>query len=268
VTRFLIAALLAAATGGSAIAADISVPYKAPPPGCASANWNGFYVGINGGYAMQRSTLSDQGNADALAVESEVGTQADTTSGGLIGGTAGYNFQQCLTFWGIEADWDWSSLRNSYGVNQTVAGNNWTISDNTNWFGTARLRTGVAIENLLLYVTGGAAWADINHAATPNPAVFGARIPVGYDDTAVQLGWAAGAGAEWSLTSHLSLKAEALVLGFPDKTHVINYTPEFAPLAMPGFPGGPDFLRSSDQIFVFRTGLNWRFGGGPGTGLW
>jgi outer membrane immunogenic protein len=267
-TRKLLGALgvsvvLFGASLGTANAADLT--YKAPPDGCASANWNGFYVGINGGYAMQRSTLSDQGNADALAVESEVGTQADTTSGGLIGGTAGYNFQQCLTFWGIEADWDWSSLRDSYEVNLARTGYNWSLSDNTDWFGTLRGRTGVAIENLLLYVTGGAAWADINNAATPNPAVFGARIPVGYNDTAVQWGWAAGAGAEWSLTSHLSLKAEALVLGFPDKTHVINYTPEFAPI---GLPGGPDFLRSSDQIFVFRTGLNWRFGGGPGLGLW
>ncbi|MGB6535546.1 MAG: outer membrane beta-barrel protein [Xanthobacteraceae bacterium] len=253
----MIAALMAVATGGSAAAADISVPYKAPPPsGCASANWNGFYVGINGGGAMDRSTLTDLGNAVVAFNGSAVGTQTVTASGGFVGGTAGYNFQRCLTFWGIEADWDWSSLRNSYGVNPIAIGNdNYTVSDNTNWFGTARFRTGVALENLLLYVTGGAAWANINHAVAPNPAVFPVgSLPIGFNDTVDQWGWAAGAGAEWSFTSNLSLKSEVLVLGFPDQSHVIDFSPRYG-------AGQLDNFKSSDEIFVFRTGLNWRFGG-------
>ena len=174
---------------------------------------------------MHRSTLSDQGNAFAEQFGSSVGTQTDTTNGGFVGGTVGYNFQRCLTFVGIEADWDWSRFGTSYAVNPTITGSNWLISDNMKQFGTVRGRTGVALESLLLYVT---------------------------------------AGAEWSFTPNLSLKSEVLVLGFKDQTHVINFLPRFGPHVFP-----LNNFTSSDEIFVFKTGLNWRFGGGPGVlGLW
>jgi len=261
------ALLFGASSLGIANAADLA--YRAPPRavgGCASANWNGFYVGINAGDAMHRSTLSDQGNAFAEQFGSSVGTQTDTTNGGFVGGTVGYNFQRCLTFVGIEADWDWSRFGTSYAVNPTITGSNWLISDNMKQFGTVRGRTGVALESLLLYVTAGAAWANINHAVAANPVVFGgpAFTPIGFNDTTTQWGWAAGAGAEWSFTPNLSLKSEVLVLGFKDQTHVINFLPRFGPHVFP-----LNNFTSSDEIFVFKTGLNWRFGGGPGVfGPW
>jgi outer membrane immunogenic protein len=113
----------------------------------------------------------------------------------------------------------------------------------------------------LLYVTGGLAYANINHSIAANPAVFGARLPVGFDDTTTQWGWVLGAGAEWALTSNLSIKSEALVLGFADQNHTVNFA--FAPPI-----ANTDQFKSSDQIFVFKTGLNWRFGGGSGSGIW
>ena len=69
------ALLFGASSLGIANAADLA--YRAPPRavgGCASANWNGFYVGINAGDTMHRSTLSDQGNAFAEQFGSSVGT--------------------------------------------------------------------------------------------------------------------------------------------------------------------------------------------------
>ncbi|MEI9804986.1 MAG: hypothetical protein WDN48_11640 [Pseudolabrys sp.] len=55
--------------------------YKAPAYSAPSyANWNGFYVGINGGYGFGKS------NWDVPAV-------SPSPKGALVGGTLGYNFQ-------------------------------------------------------------------------------------------------------------------------------------------------------------------------------
>src|ERR1043166_7546109 len=75
-----IALLAVAAT--AAVAADLprAMPAKAPVYVPIGYNWSGFYVGINGGYAWGRSHWTNfAGNADP--------------SGGMVGGTAGYNWQ-------------------------------------------------------------------------------------------------------------------------------------------------------------------------------
>ncbi len=87
-----------------ASAADLparGMPYKAP----ASApmyNWTGFYLGINGGGAF--------GNSDwnGLGVSNSPG-------GGMIGVTAGYNWQGMGSPWvfGIEGDVDASFVSDS-----------------------------------------------------------------------------------------------------------------------------------------------------------
>jgi outer membrane immunogenic protein len=94
-------ALLAAQSAG---AADLSVAplYKAPPapPSLLTPayNWTGLYFGVNGGGGWGRSWWS--GNATGVNV-----------SGGLIGGTVGYNWQTSNVVLGVEGDVDWSRLQ-------------------------------------------------------------------------------------------------------------------------------------------------------------
>src|SRR5674476_696080 len=57
--------------------------YKAPPE--LPFSWTGFYAGINGGYAWGQSGWSDP----AVGVDSG----NFNTSGGLVGGQLGYNWQ-------------------------------------------------------------------------------------------------------------------------------------------------------------------------------
>src|SRR5947209_20017212 len=55
--RALIAALLATTCiGAPAFAADLGVPYKAPPP-IPVSDWTGFYIGIEGGYAWGHNSF-------------------------------------------------------------------------------------------------------------------------------------------------------------------------------------------------------------------
>ena len=79
--------------------------YKAPAyVGPSYANWTGFYVGINGGYAWGDSEWT--GGAGNFKV---------APNGWLGGGTIGYNFQTGTWVWGIEGDFDYVDLNGTAG---------------------------------------------------------------------------------------------------------------------------------------------------------
>jgi outer membrane immunogenic protein len=81
-----VAALATVTAMGAANAADIArrqeMPTKAPTY-YAPYNWTGFYIGINGGGGFGRSEWNS-------AIGS---TGSFDVSGGLVGGTIGYNWQ-------------------------------------------------------------------------------------------------------------------------------------------------------------------------------
>jgi outer membrane immunogenic protein len=173
-------ALFGAAPAG---AADLSVAplYRAPPAVAAPANnWSGFYLGINGGGGWGRSTWD---SADSFNL-----------SGGLVGGTAGMNWQVGQAVFGVEGDVDWTNLS---GSTSTACPLGCTTSNS--WLSTVRGRLGYSFDRLLPYVTGGLAVGDIR-ASTPG-------LPGGSQTNA---GWTAGGGLEYALTNKWSVKAEYL----------------------------------------------------------
>src|SRR5689334_25056294 len=91
---------------GPANAADIArrqaMPMKAPAY-YAPYNWTGFYVGINGGGGWGKSDWTNAAGS----------TGSFDVSGGLVGGTIGYNWQASQWVFGLEGDIDWSDIRGS-----------------------------------------------------------------------------------------------------------------------------------------------------------
>jgi outer membrane immunogenic protein len=216
---FAVAALL---TAQSAIAADLSVAplYKAPPPAATPAyDWSGFYVGINGGGGWGHS------NWDASAASIR-------TSGGMVGGTAGYNWQLGSAVLGLEGDIDWANLKGTNTSTLCPLG----CSTSDTWLSTVRGRVGYAFGGVLPYLTGGLAVGDIR-AATPGFA--GA--------TNTSAGWTVGGGLEFALPGNWSAKAEYLHV---DLGH-------FNCGANCGFVTGDNVSMHDD---VFRAGVNYRFG--------
>src|SRR5437016_1047173 len=95
----LSAAVLAVST--SANAADLRpapMPTKAPPVAYVTPpfSWTGFYIGVNGGGGWGSSHSDLTGHT--------------STSGGMAGGTVGYNLQMGSWVFGLEADIDWSDI--------------------------------------------------------------------------------------------------------------------------------------------------------------
>jgi outer membrane immunogenic protein len=216
---FAVAALVVAQ---SATAADLSVAplYKAPPPAMAPAyNWSGFYLGINGGGGWGHSNWDTSSDRIGL-------------SGGLVGGTAGYNWQLGNAVLGIEGDIDWANLKGTNSSTLCPAG----CSTSDTWLSTVRGRAGYAFGGVLPYLTGGLALGDIR-AATPGFA--------GASNTSA--GWTAGAGIEFGLTGNWSAKAEYLYVDLGRFNCGVSCN---------GLP--TDNVSMHDN--VVRAGVNYRFG--------
>src|SRR5215475_2264551 len=105
--KLLIAAASILAFAAPAVAADMRMPVKAAPPiPVAVTNWNGFYIGINGGYSWGRSR-NDAAFATLAGVPivAPVGSVLGGTfnlNGGLVGGQIGYNWQFNTWLFGLE----------------------------------------------------------------------------------------------------------------------------------------------------------------------
>jgi outer membrane immunogenic protein len=171
-----------------AIAADLGArPYtKAPAAAIAINNWTGFYLGAMGGYAQE--------NSDGLG----------SLSGGFAGGTAGYNWQMGNVVLGIEADAAWADIGSTFGPFETQVRST----------GTVRGRVGYAFDQVLIYGTGGYAWAD-------NRLTIAGIV----SDSKIHSGWTLGAGVEVMFAPKWSVKAEYLYRSFDSETYFANILP-------------------------------------------
>jgi opacity protein-like surface antigen len=139
-------------------------PLKAPPAYATTKiyDWTGFYIGVNGGGAL--------GNADWSSVPDLTSGTLDV-SGGLVGGTVGYNLQTGEPWvLGIELDVDWSRLRGTASPTSCAPG----CQLNVSWLDTARVRFGWTFDGfvpggILPYVTAGVALSDLRASIIGTP---------------------------------------------------------------------------------------------------
>jgi outer membrane immunogenic protein len=237
-----IAAVIAVAAVGSARAADL--PMKAPAAEPVAYTWSGCYLGIEGGGNWGHG--SETGVTTNPATNGQPINNGVNLSGGLVGGTIGCNYQVGNWVFSIENDLSWTNKSGSaqdippFDVQATNA-----ISER--WVDTLRGRVGVAWDRLLVYGTGGAAFANIAVNVCAPIACVG--------DSQSRTGWTAGAGVEYALWQNLSLKLEYLHADFGTAGY-INPAVRIANLNFVTRD-----IRVTDDIV--RAGLNWRFDWGP-----
>jgi outer membrane immunogenic protein len=218
--RFVVSALglvaLVAAMPASAADLPRSMQYKAPAA-VSQYNWTGFYLGINAGGAWGDSDWN------GFAV-------SNSPSGGMIGATAGYNWQGMGSPWvfGIEGDIDWTNIKDSSACGAL------NCQTKNNWLGTVRGRAGYAMDRFLPYLTGGVAFGDIE----ANRTGF-----AGNKDT--NAGWTIGAGIEGVIAGNWTAKVEYLYADLGDTT---------CSAASCGVATNVDLTAN-----ILRGGINYRF---------
>jgi outer membrane immunogenic protein len=253
------AAVLATVTT-AANAADMAL--KAPPaPPPPAFDWSGWYVGVNGGYSWGRASSSVNGTTVLPSTFSfSTSTNMD---GWLGGGQIGYNWQfEKSWLLGVEADIQGTGQRGTeYSPTFTIpvlvapsGSASGSLAQKLPWFGTVRARLGFEpSDHWLLYATGGLAYGEVDSNATATTSLAGASLAASTSVDNTQVGWTAGAGAEWWLWDRWSAKAEYLYM---DLGHV-NNTYTFNGLAAGGFATASISSHVTDNIF--RVGIDYHF---------
>ena len=189
----------------SAQAADWSYgsrgPYTVNQP-LNSYSWAGPYLGGNLGYNW--GSVSNN----------------PTRPSGFMGGVQiGYNVQSGPLVIGLEGDLQLNGAENRFA--------GWKFENP--WFGTMRGRIGYAMNNILIYGTGGLAFGTLSgETATQRESHTAA-------------GWTVGIGAEFGLTQNISAKIEYLYVDLSSSRF--------------GITGMPNAYSAG----MVRVGLNYRF---------
>jgi outer membrane immunogenic protein len=191
-----------AANGASAADLyDVPAPMIAPEE--PAFDWERFYVGVHAGYGwaggvggVDRNDPAD--DQDDTFFESSV-------NGPVLGGQLGLDWQWNSLVLGAEADLAWT------GVNADEE--HFGKGDVVDYLGSARLRAGAALDRFLVYGTGGVGVAGISD-------------PLDDDDGWLDLGWTAGAGAEYLVSNRMSVGVQYQQYGFGDRKDEVQGSEE------------------------------------------
>ena len=259
---FLAMAMLGVLPGRSG-AADM--PIKAPsilPP----LSWTGFYIGANGGYGWGHQNVNIAGTPpfDAF-VGSAIDPVIAANPNGFLGGLqAGYNYQFNSVLLGVESDLDWSDIQKKQTDNRTAAGFGTTLfttsgEQKLDMFGTVRGRLGWALDNWLVYATGGLAYghaslSTVTGSTTSDPfcSPFGFSDCTSGSSSKMLTGSVWGGGVEWNFTGKWSARVEYLFYNLGS----ISFTSANALNPVNPYHSSVDFRGN-----IARVGLNYSFGG-------
>jgi opacity protein-like surface antigen len=270
-------------------AADYPVPAtlpSAPPAAPIAYSWTGGYVGAQVGYAFGDNASSFTFLPEALGAFGLPAATGLRSSGVTGGAQGGYDYQIGKVVVGTESDISWIDRRASVGAAGSALDGTPFSSvtiQKLDWLGTSRMRLGVTpFDRLLVYATGGVAYGHVTAATT----VSFPGITYANEQSRLQVGWTAGAGAEYAITNSLSAKIEylyydlggATVVGLPNpinppfetQTHFdmtghlvragLNYKIDWAPpwttLGAPGIVAKAPYVREFEVEFGARYWLS------------
>lgn len=271
---FVASAVLAAVvTRGFAADLPVRTYTKAPAMVEPAVNWSGFYLGGDiGGVSQTGGSVSNFFQNDGNPIFANNFQTQSISSSSVTGGVhAGYNWQLAPSFvLGLEGDW--MAMHAASGFCRQTDSESLACSDNgrgfltmntnTDWLSTVRGRVGWTAGNLMLYGTGGVAFADIKTSFTANCANDGCATSSATNTTSassstIRTGWVVGAGIEWMFSPAWMLRVEYL------HADVGNVTSLFSLPAADCFNAGPCGATLSRDVRydIGRVGVSYKFGG-------
>jgi outer membrane immunogenic protein len=261
---YLLTTAAVAALSGSAFAADMGLPMKAPPAPAPIpyTGWQGWYLGGAIGAARLNTTAATTdnfagGGSGSVWPCGDFSTNTLGCSTGTTGFTAGvqagYDWQSRYFVYGVVADWTWTGLKHS--INRTAAnGSSFAaFQAKVDWLATFRGRMGLAVDDTLVYFTGGLALAQLKSSASAGFDVgLGGSSGITWNNSLdkIQAGWVAGLGVEHKLSQNWSVFTEFLYYDLGRTTASGQGT----------HTGGDSYSTEfTHEIFQGKLGVNYRF---------
>ena len=266
--KLALVAMLATSSVTSAVAADLPAGMYGKAAPSAVYNWGGFYLGGDVGGAFTGPTATSnfvQTNGATTTTTVNQSSPAGVLAGGVH---AGYNFQVSPQ-WVIGIEGDWQALGKSGTCGSIFQGDpcidgpandRGIITTNTsiNSMGSVRGRLGLAFDNVMLYGTGGAAFANVSNTVGLRCLDDGCgssttHFSIVTPTSATKTGWVAGVGAEWHVIGNWIARGEWLHYDLG------NISTGISALNV----GTCDCTASANQKLhydVMRLGFNYKFG--------
>lgn len=244
---------IAAFTGSAAMAsgpapAPVQQPVIQPAP--QAFNWTGGYVGLQAGALngdVDWSAEGESGNGTFSVYEAN--PEPSGASGGIYGG---YNWQGMgNTVFGVEAEYNWTNADAEGDVTRTEGGEN---PDGGRYRNTEaeitstaaiRGRVGYAMDRTLVYVAGGAAFADLELSAYGGDNEQNLR----HEFSESRSGWTLGAGVEHAFTDSIVGRLDYRYSDFGTESYVDEGCEKCGPWDV-------DIGLETHEI---RAGVAWRF---------
>jgi outer membrane immunogenic protein len=214
--------------------------------------WSGVYVGVNAGGSF--------GNFEHLYEFTIAGVPNPLLDGsidlpvdGLLGGAqAGYNWQSGHFVYGVETDFQGSTVEGKGSISGgTVAPGGAVLtgqaSTKLDRLGTVRARVGYTpVDRFMVYATGGFAYGHTESVLAGHIN----SLPIASIKSETKTGWVVGGGVEYALKDNWTIKSEYLY------TNLGTATLFSGDLGIPGF----DLSFRNDIAFhAARVGLNYKF---------
>jgi outer membrane immunogenic protein len=226
-------------------------------------NWNGVYLGLNGGAHFSADTDSSfisannfwTGTVPSLMIGALPFSM--NVTGAAAGGQVGVNWQVSMFVFGVEGDI--MGLTGTGNRTATVqfptAGQVATLHDTVSdrWFATVRGRGGLAFDHAYLYITGGGAASNWSISHTYSDTV-GAGTPATTDQVSTtRFGWTAGGGIEYAFADSWSARLEYLYASFSGVGSLLTFQ---------NSPGKGATIMHSEQLSesVGRAAISYKFG--------
>jgi outer membrane immunogenic protein len=232
------------------LAADLATkgPIAAPPltTPVSAYNWTGFYVGLNVGAGWGTTEATALLSTAVLGVPGGFNLPISSHNfNGFLGGfEAGYNWQTGIFVLGVEGDFDFADLQ---GNTPCLVVFNCTVHHH--WVADITGRVGVvAFDQALVYLKGGAAWANAQYG-------FGntfAGVAVSGSANTTRVGGLLGIGVEYAFLPRWSAKVEYNFIGFGNQT--VNVPVTVGGLGTVVFP-----TQINESMHIVKAGVNYRF---------
>jgi outer membrane immunogenic protein len=214
----LLAATMLAGLATGAVAADA----VAELPAASTYNWSGAYVGVHAGGGW------DHVDFDFLPAPNP----ANHSGSGALGGLqVGYNFQTDNIVYGVEADISAAGIDGSTECPNPT----FTCGSKVSMLGSVRGRLGLAMNDLLIYGTGGLGYGTIDIYDRNSGGTT-------FDTKKTKAGWTVGLGAEYAFNQHWTAKAEYKYFDLGSDDYLTD-----------------SLVRAKTQIHTAVVGLNYKF---------